>query len=62
MSINIFGTYVIKNKVTYQPRKKCIDCPLFDEGLCWCRYLKCKIADWNYHDECPVRQITVEEE
>lgn len=62
MSINIFGTYSVSNKTTYTPQKKCIDCPFFEEGSCWCSYIKQRITDWDYNSECPVKEIVVEEE
>ena len=60
--IDLFGAYAVKNKVIYTPRKRCIDCPFFEEGACWCLYLKQKIDDWEYNDKCPVKEISVEEE
>lgn len=61
MKPKILGTYKVTNKISIYPDKKCIDCLFFDEGLCWCRWLKKKILTWDYYDECPVNEITVEE-
>jgi len=61
MKIDILGTYELKNKVTFQPRGKCCDCPFLDEGAPpWCNYLKKRI-DNGRNDDCPVTEITVEE-
>ena len=60
-NINILGSYNVKSRISYKPDKKCISCVFFDEGLCWCVYLKKKIDNWEYSIECPIKEIIIEE-
>lgn len=62
MKIDVLGTYKFTNKRSIRPDKRCLNCPFFDEGLCWCIYLKVKIEDWNFNKNCPIIEIIVEEE
>jgi len=61
MKTEILGCYAITNKVTIRPNKKCIDCPFFEEGTCWCNWLKKRIDKWYYYEDCPIIEIGVEE-
>ncbi len=59
MKTKLFGTFEFKNKTTFHPDKKCVNCPfLFDF---WCGYLKIRILDPEYYPDCPVIEIIVEE-
>jgi hypothetical protein len=58
----VFGTVLLSDKTKFRPNKRCLDCPFFEEGLCWCRYLRKKIVEWDHNDDCPVVEIIVEEE
>lgn len=60
-NLNILGSYKIANKEILYPEKKCIDCLLFEDELCWCRWYKEKIKDWEYNPDCKVISIVVEE-
>jgi hypothetical protein len=59
MKTKLLGTLDFKNKKTFHPNRKCVNCPfLFDF---WCSYLKCRIPDLEYYSDCPVVEIIVEE-
>ena len=62
MKINVLGTYKFVNKISFQPHKRCLNCPFFEDYLGWCKYLKIKIDNWDYYEKCPVIEITIEEE
>jgi hypothetical protein len=57
--VNVFGVYDFKNKKTYNPERKCVNCPLSCDT--WCNYLRIRIPDPEYYSDCPVIQIIVEE-
>lgn len=62
MKVDILGQYKFVNKHTWQPHKRCVDCILFDDSICFCHYLNVKVQDWEYNKSCPVIEITIEEE
>lgn len=59
MKTKLFGTFEFKNKTSFKPEKKCVNCILNCDN--WCQYLKIRIPDPEYYPECPVIEITVEE-
>jgi hypothetical protein len=61
MKAEILGRYAVTNKYTIRPEKRCLDCPFFSEGDCWCSRLRKKIENWAYNEECPIIEITIEE-
>ncbi len=61
MKLEIEGIYKLTNKFVVRPDKKCMNCPLFEDDLGWCRWLKIKIDDYEYYEKCPVIEIIIEE-
>lgn len=59
MDINILGQMDFGYRKTYNPQRKCVICPLLCDS--WCNYLKVRIHDIEYYEDCPVTKIIVEE-
>ena len=62
-NISILGIYKFTNPIVMFPDKRCLDCLLFDDVLCWCVWYKRKIHNSaSYNEDCRIRKITIEEE
>ena len=62
LDLKINGIYKLTNKIVIRPDKKCVSCLFFNDGVCWCNYLKVKVDNWEYYEKCPVIEVTIEEE